>query len=127
MRRIYSGAWVKRDRDTHEIPGLSSASNITSFGCPKYRRQVLVPPVDTRLKKIIGTVAAEYGFTADAVYERRQSRCFAGDFVRRRSSSGFPRDFGRWPLVGADAYLNTMSSSGGPIERRGRGSTWCVV
>ena len=35
--------------------------------CPKYRRQVLVPPVDTRLKTIIGTVAAEYGFTVHAM------------------------------------------------------------
>jgi len=35
--------------------------------CPKYRRQVLVPPVDTRLKKISGTVAAEYGFTVHAM------------------------------------------------------------
>src|SRR5262245_49587901 len=35
--------------------------------CPKYRREVLVPPVDTRLKKIIGTVAAEYGFTVHAM------------------------------------------------------------
>jgi len=28
---------------------------------------VLVPPVDTRLKRIIGTVAAEYGFTVHAM------------------------------------------------------------
>src|SRR5215467_2981094 len=28
--------------------------------CPKYRRQVLVPPVDTRLKTIIATVAADH-------------------------------------------------------------------
>src|SRR5262245_53872466 len=35
--------------------------------CPKYRREVLVPPVDTRLKTIIGTVAAEYGFTVHAM------------------------------------------------------------
>jgi len=35
--------------------------------CPKYRRQVLVPPVDSRLKKISGTVAAEYGFTVHAM------------------------------------------------------------
>src|SRR5215472_8429935 len=32
MRRIRSGAWVERGRDTHDIPGLSSASSITSFG-----------------------------------------------------------------------------------------------
>src|SRR5215831_19694404 len=32
MRLIYSGAWVERDRDTHDIPGRSSASSITSFG-----------------------------------------------------------------------------------------------
>lgn len=31
--------------------------------CPKYRRQVLVPPVDARLKQIIGAVAGEHGFT----------------------------------------------------------------
>ena len=35
--------------------------------CPKYRRQVLVPPVDARLKTIIATVAAEYGFTVHAM------------------------------------------------------------
>src|SRR5215470_5987976 len=35
--------------------------------CPKYRREVLVPPVDTRLKTIIGAVAAEYGFTVHAM------------------------------------------------------------
>src|SRR5215470_8568061 len=35
--------------------------------CRKYRLQVLVPPVDTRLKTIIGTVAAEYGFTIHAM------------------------------------------------------------
>ena len=52
------------------------------------------------------------------------SRVISSKGVRRLV---FPRDFGRWPLVGADAYLNTMSSSEGPIERRGRGSTWCVV
>src|SRR5262249_27353412 len=32
MRRIYSGAWVERDRDTHKIPGRCSASSITSVG-----------------------------------------------------------------------------------------------
>jgi putative transposase len=31
--------------------------------CPKYRRQVLVPPVDARLKQIIDAVASEHGFT----------------------------------------------------------------
>jgi putative transposase len=30
--------------------------------CPKYRRPVLVPPVDGRLKELCGEVAAEYGF-----------------------------------------------------------------
>ena len=31
--------------------------------CPKYRRPVLVPPVDARLKQILGAVASEHGFT----------------------------------------------------------------
>ena len=30
--------------------------------CPKYRRPVLVPPVDRRLKELINEVATEYGF-----------------------------------------------------------------
>lgn len=30
--------------------------------CPKYRLKVLVPPVDVRLKELIGQVAAEHGF-----------------------------------------------------------------
>ena len=30
--------------------------------CPKYRRPVLVPPVDRRLKELVNEVAAEYGF-----------------------------------------------------------------
>lgn len=31
--------------------------------CPKYRRPVLTPPIDGRLKEIIGQVARERGFT----------------------------------------------------------------
>src|SRR5215471_18662466 len=31
-------------------------------GCPKYRRPVLVPPVDRRLKELVNAVATEYGF-----------------------------------------------------------------
>lgn len=30
--------------------------------CPKYRRPVLVPPIDGRLKEVILTVSAEHGF-----------------------------------------------------------------
>src|SRR5215467_767329 len=30
--------------------------------CPKYRRPVLVPPVDRRLKALVNEVATEYGF-----------------------------------------------------------------
>lgn len=30
--------------------------------CPKYRRPVLVPPVDARLKELFGEIAAEHGF-----------------------------------------------------------------
>ena len=30
--------------------------------CPKYRRSVLTPPVDARLKQLIGEVAENYGF-----------------------------------------------------------------
>ena len=30
--------------------------------CPKYRRSVLTPPVDARLKQLIGEVAEHYGF-----------------------------------------------------------------
>lgn len=35
--------------------------------CPKYRRPVLVPPFDTRLKEIIGEVAVESGMTVHAL------------------------------------------------------------
>jgi putative transposase len=35
--------------------------------CPKYRRPVLVPPVDERLKEIIAEVAAEFEMTMHAV------------------------------------------------------------
>lgn len=35
--------------------------------CPKYRRPVLVPPFDTRLKEIIGEVAVESGMTVRAL------------------------------------------------------------
>jgi putative transposase len=31
--------------------------------CPKYRRSVLVPPVDARLKELILEIAAKHGFT----------------------------------------------------------------
>ncbi len=31
--------------------------------CPKYRRSVLVAPVDTRLKELLAEIAAERGFT----------------------------------------------------------------
>lgn len=31
--------------------------------CPKYRRSVLVPPVDARLKELLIEIAAEHGFT----------------------------------------------------------------
>jgi|SRR5881275_1386695 len=31
--------------------------------CPKYRRKVLGPPVDERLKAVFGEVAAEHGIT----------------------------------------------------------------
>ena len=31
--------------------------------CPKYRRKVLVPPVDGRLKELCAQVAAEHGMT----------------------------------------------------------------
>lgn len=30
--------------------------------CPKYRRPVLVPPVDVRLKQLFAEIAAEHGF-----------------------------------------------------------------
>uniref|UniRef100_UPI0021CA767A IS200/IS605 family transposase n=1 Tax=Microvirga sp. Mcv34 TaxID=2926016 RepID=UPI0021CA767A len=35
--------------------------------CPKYRRPVLVPPFDTRLKEIIAEVAVESGMTVHAL------------------------------------------------------------
>ena len=35
--------------------------------CPKYRRKVLVPPYDARLREIIGEVAAEAEMTIHAV------------------------------------------------------------
>jgi putative transposase len=31
--------------------------------CPKYRRKVLIPPIDNRFKELIGEVAAEHGMT----------------------------------------------------------------
>lgn len=35
--------------------------------CPKYRKPVLVPPVDARLKELIGRVAAENEMTVHAL------------------------------------------------------------
>lgn len=35
--------------------------------CPKYRRPVLVPPFDVRLKEIIAEVAVEHGMTMHAL------------------------------------------------------------
>jgi putative transposase len=35
--------------------------------CPKYRRKVLVPPVDQRLKEVLAETAAEHGMTFHAV------------------------------------------------------------
>lgn len=35
--------------------------------CPKYRRPVLVPPVDARLKVLLDEVAAEHGFLVHEV------------------------------------------------------------
>lgn len=35
--------------------------------CPKYRRPVLTPPVDGRLKEVLGEVAADYGMTLHAL------------------------------------------------------------
>lgn len=34
--------------------------------CPKYRRSVLTPPVDGRLKELLAEVAAEHGMTIHA-------------------------------------------------------------
>lgn len=35
--------------------------------CPKYRRRVLEPPIDIRLKELISDVAAENGMTIHAI------------------------------------------------------------
>lgn len=35
--------------------------------CPKYRRPVLTPPVDGRLKELLAEIAAEHGMTIHAV------------------------------------------------------------
>ncbi|MCW2240802.1 putative transposase [Azospirillum canadense] len=35
--------------------------------CPKYRRSVLTPPVDDRLKEVLCDVAEEYGMTLHAL------------------------------------------------------------
>lgn len=35
--------------------------------CPKYRRSVLTPPVDARLKELLAEVASEQGMTIHAV------------------------------------------------------------
>lgn len=35
--------------------------------CPKYRRKVLVPPVDQRLKEVLAETAAAYGMVFHAV------------------------------------------------------------
>ncbi len=31
--------------------------------CPKYRREALTPPIDARLKELIGEIAEQHGFT----------------------------------------------------------------
>ena len=35
--------------------------------CPKYRRSVLTPPLDARLKALLAEVAAEHGMTIHAI------------------------------------------------------------
>jgi putative transposase len=35
--------------------------------CPKYRRPVLTPPIDGRLKEVLGEVASEYDMTFQAL------------------------------------------------------------
>ena len=35
--------------------------------CPKYRRPVLTPPIDDRLKEVLGEVASEYDMTFHAL------------------------------------------------------------
>lgn len=35
--------------------------------CPKYRRPVLTPPVDGRLRQVLGEVASEYDMTFHAI------------------------------------------------------------
>ncbi len=34
--------------------------------CPKYRRPVLTPPIDARLKALLGEIAAEHGMMSHA-------------------------------------------------------------
>src|SRR5215470_9110120 len=67
MRRIYSGNMGGTRPRYARHSGAVFSLKYHVVWCPKYRRQVLVPPVDTRLKTIIGTVAAEYGFTVHAM------------------------------------------------------------
>jgi putative transposase len=35
--------------------------------CPKYRRSVLTPPIDGRLKDVLGEIASEHGMTLHAM------------------------------------------------------------
>ncbi len=42
--------------------GAVSSLKFHIVWCPKYRRSVLTPPVDARLKQLIGEVAEHYGF-----------------------------------------------------------------
>lgn len=47
--------------------GAISSLNYHLVWCPKYRRPVLVPPIDARLKDIIAEVAGEAGITVHAL------------------------------------------------------------
>ena len=60
MRRIFIAAWS--EIATPENAGAVFSLKDHVVGCPKYRRPVLVPPVDRRLKELVNAVATEYGF-----------------------------------------------------------------
>ena len=54
---------IKKEKDGHwhHNHGVSKCVYHLVF-CPKYRRKVLVPPIDTALKRLIKGKQEEYGF-----------------------------------------------------------------
>ena len=74
-RPLTASGWALDDRQTYTSPDGRSARKECGSGvlfevphvwCPKYRRSVLTPPVDGRLKVLLAEIADEHGMTIHA-------------------------------------------------------------